>query len=363
MLSSLLFLASAGQAPLALDRFASFIQKANTLSVDVKLTLPGAPEATGKLMFERPRRVRFTMEWGQSVYTFSSTERGVLETELATKRYDEFQPQSKLIGPLSRISQTPEVGFPTVIIEGDLRGMLPSDARIASLGKVQMNGVEVDHVQAVYATQQGRGQTDVFIDSTGRLLKLGQAVDSEQGQLAFTQEYSNYRVNGSLGLESFLGRIPDGFVPHTLPGAMTYLLEGETFPSVALGQKSGAPKALEFSGKGALVAFTTPDCAISARAAPLLSTLRESAKASGYTFVEISDARRAGDAKAHSGASDVRFDPSDTARTAFGVQGTPSLWLVNGNGRVTGYWFGFNPAESHRLEREIKDALEGKREE
>jgi thiol-disulfide isomerase/thioredoxin len=50
---------------------------------------------------------------------------------------------------------------------------------------------------------------------------------------------------------------------------------------------------------------------------------------------------------------DVALDPDETVRHAFGVTGYPTMYAIDGMGRIRGYWPGFNPD----IEREMSDAL------
>lgn len=50
---------------------------------------------------------------------------------------------------------------------------------------------------------------------------------------------------------------------------------------------------------------------------------------------------------------DVVLDPDETVRRAFGVSGYPTMFAIDGTGRVRGYWPGFNPD----IEREMSEAV------
>lgn len=359
MLSCFFLLAAQPQAPAALDRFARYVGAAQSLALDIKLSSASVPDGVGTFKFQRPDRVLFTMKWAGADYSFSSTERGIVEIERAERNYDEFDPVNRMIAPLSRISPAPGVGFPSVFVYQNLSQMLPDGASFKQIGKESLGGVRVDHLEAVYQTQRGMGRTNVYVDEVGRLLKMTQAVDDMEGPKVMAFEYSNYRVNGALSLESYLTPIPLGFVPYALPPAPMFFDENEEVGQPVLTGLDGRRSKLEYSGKGVLIVFTS-NSAPSQRAAASLGRVREHAEGVGYAVVEISAESRRQDVRGLSGATDVRFDPTGKVWDVLGLQGTPSLSLVDGQGKLLRYWYGFDPAAAKAWEQDVFDGLEGK---
>ncbi|MCB8932465.1 MAG: TlpA family protein disulfide reductase [Fimbriimonadaceae bacterium] len=363
MLSCFFLLAAQQQAPAALDRFARYVAAAQSLAVDIKLSTASVADGEGTFQFQRPNRVLFTMKWAGADYSFSSTERGIVEIERSTRHYDEFDAVDRLIAPLSRVSPAPGVGFPSVFVYQDLSQMLPDGARFKQIGKETLKGVQVDHLEAIYQTQRGIGHTNVFVDAQGRLLKMTQSLEGMEGPRVMAFEYSNYRVDHALSLESYLTKIPLGYVPYALPADARYFDENDTVGQPVLTGLDGRSSKLTYGGKGTFILFTSTHCPASQRAAKSLAAVRKHAEDQGYKVVEISAETRRQDVRGLSGAADVRFDPTGTVWTTLGLQGTPSLSLVDGQGKLVRYWYGFDPEKAKAWEQDVVDGLDGKEEE
>ena len=360
MLTTLLIAASMTPAAQALDRFQSFVSRSPAISVSFKLSGVGGFSATGRFLMEKPERVLFTVSGAGLDYSFSSTEKGIVEIERSKRRYDEFPPQGKFVAPRSRISAAAGVGFPSVFVFGNLRSIWPDEATITFKGSEPLRGVKVDHVIATYAVARGEGRSDVYIDEAGRLLQLVLKTEIQGQTSSFTHEYLDYQT-GPLGLAAFLTPIPLGFVPHTLPATSTYLNDGQPLLKTRLSDSAGRVVELKFEGKGALLAMTGPDCGPSARAQAMMRRLRDKAESLGWGYEEISTAVSAASAKTWTGASRVLFDPAGDTWDMLGAQGTPSLLLVDAKGRRLRYWYGFDPAQPKALEVEVGEAMEGKK--
>ena len=325
----------------------------------LKLTGEGGFSAQGRFLMEKPERVLYTVKGGGLDYSFSSTEVGVIEIERSLRRYDEFPTQHKMIAPRSRISAAAEVGFPSAFVFADVRSIWPEDAVIAFKGTESLRGAKVDHVQATYAIERGTGSSDAYIDETGRLIQLVLNTNIQGLTTSFKHEYFDF-ATAPLGLPAFATPIPLGFVPHTIASAPHYLDDGEPIHKTRLTDSSGRTFDLKFGGKGTLLILTGPDCAPSARAEALLKNLRKRATSLGWGIEEISTATTAKGTKSWSGASRVLFDPAGEAWEMLGAQGTPSLLLVDSQGRRIRYWYGFDAAGAKALETDIVEALEGK---
>lgn len=360
MLSCFFLLAAQPQAPDALGRFARYVGSAQSLSVDIKLSGASVADGKGTFQFQRPNRVLFTMKWAGADYSFSSTERGIVEIERANRQYDEFDPVDRLVAPLSRVSPAPGVGFPSVFVYQDLSQMLPDGASFKPIGKETLNGAAVDHLEAIYQTQRGIGHTNVWVDQAGRLLKMTQSLEDMAGPKVMTFEYSNYRVDAALSLEHYLTKIPLGFVPYALPPAPRYFDEDDAVGEPVLMDLRGRQSKLAYGGKGTLILFTSPQCPATRRAAESLVAVRKHAEGQGYKVVEVSAETQRQNVRGVTGASDVRFDPTGKVWETLGLQGTPSLSLVDGKGKLVRYWYGFNPEQAKPWEQDVFDALDGK---
>lgn len=359
MLTTLLIAASMTPASQALDRFKAFVSRTPAISVTLRLTGEGGFSAQGRFLMEQPERVLYTVKGGGLDYSFSSTEQGIVEIERSLKRYDEFPTQHKLIAPRSRISAAAGVGFPSAFVFADVRSIWPEDAVVSFKGTATLRGAQVDHVQATYAIERGTGSSDAYIDDTGRLLQLVLNTNVQGLTSSFKHEYLDY-ASSPLGLGAFATPIPLGFVPHTIPSPPHYLDDGEPVHKTRLTDSSGRIFDLKFGGKGTLLILTGPDCGPTARAEAFLKNLRKKATSLGWGVEEISTATTAKGTKSWSGTSRVLFDPAGEAWEMLGAQGTPSLLLVDPQGRRLRYWYGYDAAVAKTVEADIVEALEGK---
>jgi hypothetical protein len=162
---------------------------------------------------------------------------------------------------------------------------------------------------------------------------------------------SNYRWNWRSSLSAFYTPLPKGYVPYAVPAASAVALEvDQQFPSTPwkAGGKMVDLKAAT-AGKPALILITSPDSAPSRAAVSSTSSLK--AGITGTPLEVVSLARTA------SAAKGLPFDSTGKAAVAIGETSTPLFVLIDGKGKITNLWTGFDPATESQFVKEVQVAI------
>lgn len=90
--------------------------------------------------------------------------------------------------------------------------------------------------------------------------------------------------------------------------------------------------------------------------------MQEKYKAQGLKIIGVNLDGKTEDAKQflaqNPAGFTVAFDPKGVTPKNYGVRGMPTSFLIGKDGKVISQHLGFNAAESEKLEKEIKAALE-----
>src|SRR2546423_2833645 len=122
-----------------LRRLAAFTQQAQSLSVECKLTSPAVnTPGTAKLLFVRPNDQRYTLNWQHIDYRFTGNERGSMDLEANSKRYESESDWNGLAVPRTEMAliSGASLTFPFFLLDPSMKYM--SDVSYA--GQVKING-------------------------------------------------------------------------------------------------------------------------------------------------------------------------------------------------------------------------------
>jgi outer membrane lipoprotein-sorting protein len=352
MIAGMFFLSLAQDSPSAvLDRYASYINSAKQLTVEVRAkSAGGAFEGNGTLHVKRPHHMLFVMSTPQSKYTYAVTPSGGIEMETGLKQYSEQMAYPRLQPPRSSLSRTSELSFPEALLM-DVREIYGSGMKFSSGGKGDVSGVETDVVMGALKSDMGNIDLKLYVAANGELRRVITESSSDAGTMNVDIELKGYRVNEPIPQEVFTPTIPTGFSANRLPIDPFPLQAGENFPDLSLnGQRGTTTLNSVRAGQRLFVAMLKDDCEPSKRAADALGSLAKSSNVKVVTILNAASGPRPQGVDS--------FVSSDQALTAVSAPGTPFFCLIDASGRISHAWFGFDEKRRKTFEAELRSAVQ-----
>ena len=347
LLATLLMPAPANTADEVLRRLAAFTGRANSLSVECKLTSPlvNVP-GTATMFFVRPNQLRYELKWQQIDYRFTANEHGSMDYEANSKKYDMQNGWSALAVPRTEMAAISgaSLTFPFFLVDPTMTKYV-SDVKLA--GHSTINGVEADELDSHIRSLQIK----VFVDGEGKPVRYWYGHQNGGVQC----DLSDYQLNQSYPADFFSIDPPSGFQELSLPIEDRPVGVGQKFPADGWTSSSGKLSDL-FSKKDSLVVVTDEGCEPSARS---LATLQKIQNSGDMNVVSIT-LSPAGHEPAGFDKFPTYYDPSGVQVKALQVPGTPLFYLVNRSGQIVKVWFGFDADNADAFEKDVNATLRGK---
>jgi len=347
LFANLLMPLPAHNADDVLRRLAAFTSKAQSLSVDCKLSSTAANvPGVANLILVRPNQLRYSMKWQHIDYRFTANPSGSMDFEANSKRYDMQNGWSGLAVPRTEMAALSgaSLTFPFFLIDPSMKKYV---AGITLAGQSTIDGVTTDEVDG----QVKSLKLKVFIDSEGKPVRYwygGQGV-------AVQSDFSNYRLNQQYPAETFSVNPPSGFRELTLPIENRPVGVGQKF-QVDGWTSSAGRLSDQFSKKDTLVVVTDEGCEPSERS---LSTLQNLQSAGEVNVVSITLSPKGVEPTGFE-KFPTYYDPSGALIKQLQVPGTPLFYLVNKSGQIVKVWFGFDSDNGSTFEKNVDAALKGK---
>ena len=260
-------------------------------------------------------RFRFDAKGAGMDYSLSSTEKGYVEIERATKSYDEHPAQGRVVFIQSRISGAIAL-MPSFLLAS-------SAAELFGGVKPTVKG---ERLEWTVRTSDGPVPASLLVDTGGKPARYTFGPR--------TWKLISYGA-GTDALAAYALAIPLGYVPFALPELPTPLAVGSPAP-LAGWRRGGKPLDLSVAGAGkARLLAVLGDDAPSRAARPFLIDLGKTMPVFLIGPGEITDP---------TGAGMRRLSPP----------GTPMFYLVGGDGKVKALWFGFERAKGAAWEAEVR---------
>jgi hypothetical protein len=291
-----------------------------------------ANQASGKIVIQRPTRMKFTVKWGTDDYESWWSEDRTIDFCRSRKIFYESGPFERLYQPASDFSELPEVSFPMVILAGDPRHGDPAVPSYVASEKV--GSVVCDHIKT--------RTYDAWIASDGRIMRFRFEAPSGTTTVTSTYEFKNWAFNLKLPKSFFQAEPPSGYTMDGLPRSPWPLQANTPFP------ERDWTGNIEF-GKPFMAVVVAADCEASSKATRALATLQKDVAV--WLFSDdgkVPTAMRAFKVARDKGGrtSDRLFAP-----------GTPLFMLVGKDKRVKKLWFGFEPTSEDAFIREVRAEL------
>ncbi|MGV3618035.1 MAG: TlpA family protein disulfide reductase [Fimbriimonas sp.] len=336
---SLLYCLIAPSAPLedVLDRYVAFRKQAPAVEMAFR-----SRGARGTLVVNPGKQMRFEAKANGLDYLCVITPQGMTELDRIERAYDE-QPYTSPGNPPSRMVNVSNL-FPRWILAPDLRKIFPPTATFTSLGQRTIGGVSGEVVRGVNKDEEGgEHQLEAVIDAQGAPRYLLVSGQSRMGSYRMDWTIDRIKPIAPPPSSTYAFKIPDGYSPFSLdliPGPMGV---GNKVPLTGWRAAAGGELNLgQRLPKGGLIAILDRESQPSRRAAGALARIRTG----GVTVVTLSS-----DTSAAPGTDG--YDPTGKLLDGMGVPSTPAFFRVDGTGKITAVWLGYDPAKSEEFVREV----------
>lgn len=295
------------------NRFILFVRGAKTLSVHIDLHRPDRPtDGQADLILARPGKLFFHVSWGTEDYTYTVLNGEATEVDRGVKAYDEY-PTPGWQAPQANASTWVDSCFPVPFIDESI--LVP-------------NG-NVD----------GQGHLSAFAFKDG------------DPPVQTTLKFSDYKTDFAVLDSKFVLKPPAGFSAYSVDTLVPPKAIGETLPPLMLSGGTGRSESLEtlLGGKPALIALLDPDSQPSQNALAVIEKVKD------IKILLVSTAPSAKGIRARS--LPVFYDPKGAIGTTWHVGATPLIYVLDGKGKITNVWYGFDKNNAGKFATRISDAV------
>ena len=320
---------------LPLNRYAQLIKTAP--AVEVKFV---NSKIQGELKLVRGSRFRYALN-GQGLDYLQVQGFGeMVEISRPDQQYD-IHSIDALTRIASRISPA-HLYFPDWVFVDDLRKLLPEGKKFSAEGTAKVEGKN----GLVFHFREGSGaafdDVRVVLTPEGIPLEIHQSGQSMAGAYNRKWTVQNMRSIPKPSDATFKLPIPDGFAPFSVESVYGMVEVGSVLPvdgwkSTITGRPLDLKKAL---AQGGLVAILGAESEPSRLALATLTRLKKL----GATVVILSD-QKSDFAEGFDGGSAI---------SKLSLQGTPTFFKVDAEGKILSTWMGFDSKKAAEFEREVR---------
>ena len=354
---ALVLLASTLQADVPLNRFESYMKSARSLQVKVSVVASNSKiPAQGTFYAKRPDSVAFVLKMGKYSYRFVANEDVMYEQEDSAKRYEWHQRVGDASFPPAVVTSIPEDTFPYFFVHGSLRKVIPANKRYTLQGNETVSGVSCDLLEAKFPTTDGTVTVRAWIAGDGRLLKQSSTLSTgpEVGP-TITKTFTDFRKNQPIPAAIFDVTLPVGYAPDSISNSPRNVEPGYKLPLGKWKSANGqvVDLAVKLSGHPALLFVSSPDCLISPKwyaDLPGLASKIQSKSGNAYMLSTSGVIK---------GAPITSLIPAtEKAARQLYVPGTPFIYLLSSDGRVSNVWMGYDLRVQGEVLKEMQDAIQ-----
>lgn len=333
-----------------LDRFDRFAGMVESLSFDMEIqnsqvSTPG----TARYRISQPNKAHFAVKWGPTDYSFTMIDGKAIEFDRSQQTYFEYD--GRLYFPSSGFYKSAQDIFPVMFATRQIRRDVPG---LKPAGKKTVDGQAGDAFSVSHESENGPVTLQIVIGPDGRLLSTSRNGGGWNQSILF----KNYKVNEKLPANTFTLDVPAGYSPLTTisMGQGDPLTKGSQARGEWISAETGKPVALQaiLGGKTTLVAFLGDDT-------PSSESLVALKELKSVPVVVLTEGKTDGGFK--SSGFKTYYDPSGKSAAALRAEGTPYFFLMDGQGKVMGSWFGYQAEEKASFLSDIRKAQTGNAEE
>lgn len=295
------------------NRFILFVRGAKTLSVHIDLHRPDRPtDGKADLILARPGKLYFHVTWGPEDYTYTLFNGEATEVDRSVRAYDEY-PVPGWQAPQANASSWVASCFPVPFTDESI--IVPD------------------------GTVDGQGHLSAFAFIDG------------DPPVQTTLKFSDYKKNFVISDTKFILKPPPGFSAYSVDTLVPPRAIGNALPPQMLSNGAGRSESLQtlLGGKPALIALLDPDSQPSQNALAIIE------KVKGIKVLLVSTGFSSKGIRA--GSVPVFYDPKGEIGSAWHVGATPMFYIVDGKGKITNVWYGFDKSNAGKFVTEIGDAV------
>lgn len=338
--------ASHGQAKspadLVFDRYAAFRRTCPAVALRFKVTMRGQ-DLPGEGVVDHRDRLFMAYKAKDLDYLCSITPKTYLEVDNTQKMYEEFDGPPHVMIADSHLTFANQY-FPIWYISDDLTKMVPSKAPRVLEAKETVDGTSCDRVKVTIDGEQPE-QLEFSIDGKGMLRRVVRTPLGMGAAGSISWTVSSATPMKSTDEAKFGLKIPLGYVPYSIPTVHGPLEVDNPFPMTGWTANAGGTLDLKktLGPKGGLIVIED-DSEVSRRAGSTLDHFK------GMPMVVLS----AGSKRL---AGTQGYDAKGSTIKAISAPGYPLFAMVDGNGKITKLWMGFDPDAAASFEAEVRDAF------
>lgn len=295
------------------NRFILFVRGAKTLSVHMSLHRPDRPtDGQADLILARPAKLSYHLTWGPEDYTYTIYNGQGMEVDRGIKLYDEY-PVPGWQPPEANGSPWVDSCFPVPFVDESL--LVPSSS------------VDADGHLSAFAFTAGDPPVKTIV------------------------KFSDYKTDFPVSDAQFMLKPPVGFSAYSVDTPVPPRAIGQTLPSATLVDEGGRSSSLDqlLAGKPTLIAVLDPESQPSLNSISVVKTVKN------VKVIVVSTGASSKGISA--GSLPVFYDPKAGLANAWKIGATPMFYLVDGKGKITNVWYGFDKDKSGRFATQISDAV------
>jgi hypothetical protein len=337
-------------AAAAMARFKTAMQALPFFEVQVDATDKRSLKLTADFIIDGRKRLLYDAMTPVGRYILTITPERYREVDYASKSYEEAVSPGPVWQVESRFSNIPKT-IPFWLKAGDIQSLLPKGAKAVYVGKQTVSGIACDLIRTTYKNQFGSGTMEFCIADSGLAYRYFSEFNGIEGHKAFEWVLRAYKPLTTISAARFENRIPDGFMPYSLPDRDIPTEIGKK-PNLRgwVNPLTGAAWSPP-SGRALLFVFADRSSMPCRRALKALDGWRDELKAKNVDVAVASDAAAAAD------SGRMLFDPDGKSLSLLDPPAAPMIYLVDKGGTLRNLWMGFGPDRAKRLHDEIIKAI------
>lgn len=328
-----------------LDRYSTFRRTCPAVALHFTVSI-GKQDLPGEGVVDHRARLFMAYKTKGLDYLCTITPKTYLEVDNTQKLYEESDGVPHVMIGDSHLTSANQY-FPIWYISDDLTKMVPSAAKRSLEAKETVNGASCDRVKVEIGGEQPQN-LEFSIDGKGMLRKVVQTPLGMGAGSAITWIVASATAMTPSDEAKFGLKVPLGYVPYSVPTVHGPIEVGNAFPMSGWASNTGSALDLKktLGPKGGLIVIED-ESEVSQRASSTLDHFK------GMPMVVLGTGT-----KPLGGTQG--YDPKGTTLKAISAPGYPLFAMVDGSGKITKLWMGFDPDAAGTFEAEVRDAFAGK---
>jgi len=302
------------------------------------------------LIIDGRRRLLYDATTPAGHYILTITPDFYREVDYPTMAYDEYPAPPAVHVYESRVSRVTKT-IPVWLAATDLHQIMEPGSKLSYIGNQNVNGQPCDVIRATFRSPMASGYTEFSIGNTGLVYRNFESVNAPDGHIEVSWEFKDYKPFKTMSASRFENRIPDGFMPFSLPDHDIPIAIGKK-PIFRgwVDSKSGKPWS-PAPGKPTLFVLMGQDSLPSERAKEALADWQSMLKQKGIAIAIASDSASS------AGANGLLYDPDRRSLKGLMAPSTPMLFLMDSGGTLRNLWMGFEPDQAATLREDLFKAI------